>query len=83
METEPPKSVLWLDLGPHTFIADVWFDPLTVGAQAVSDSVPSLNPVPLSELPGWASMGEDVLNPAGIGCSRVGWYPRYSEKGRQ
>jgi hypothetical protein len=27
-------------------------------------------------LPDWASVGEDLLSPAGTGCPRAGWYPR-------
>jgi len=40
--------------------------PLTLGERAVSDSVGP---------PGWASVGEDVLSPAGTRCPRSGWYP--------
>lgn len=35
-----------------------------------------LDLLPPPGLPGWASVGEEVLSPAGTGCPRVGWYPR-------
>jgi hypothetical protein len=34
-----------------------------------------LYPLPLSRLPGWASVGKDVLSPAGTRCSKAGWCP--------
>ena len=52
----------------HTFVADVQLGlhvgPLTVGTRAVSDPIAShWIPIPLSRLPGWTSVGEDVLSP--------------------
>lgn len=34
--------------------------------------------MPLTGLPGKASVGEDVLRPSVLGCSKMGWYPKGS-----
>ena len=52
--------------------------PLTIGEGAGSDSRLPLDPFHLAGLPGWASVGEEVLSPAGTRCPRVGQYPRGS-----
>jgi hypothetical protein len=41
--------------------------------------LPALDPFPLPRLPDWASMGEEVLSPAGTRCPRVEWYPGWGE----
>lgn len=62
-------------------------DPLTSVMGAVSVSDPCLwIPFSTPRLPGWVSVGEDVSNPAGIRCQRVGWHPRglhFSEEKRK
>ena len=64
-------------------------DPLTIGVGADSDSLCCLplDLFHLTGLPGWASLGKEVLSPAGTRCPRVEQYPRvasfYEEKGKQ
>lgn len=38
--------------------------------------LPAIGSFPLPGLSDWASVGEDVLSPAGTRCLREGWYPR-------
>ena len=60
---------------PATFVADVQFGlhvgPLTIREQAVSDSCLPFALLPLLGLPGWASVGEEVLSPDGTRCPRA------------
>ena len=48
--------------------------PLTSGAELSLTCCWILFPLP--ELPGWASVVEDVPSPSGTRYLRVGWYPR-------
>ena len=56
---QQPNSMQMLELSPPKFVADVQlslhFDPLTIGVGAVTDYCLSLDVLPLSGLPGWAS----------------------------
>ena len=64
------KSMQWPDLAthtpPHTFVAYMQLGfhvcPLTVGVQAVWRCCLTLNPLPLSGLPFWASVEEHVFS---------------------
>ena len=62
--------------------------PLTIGAGAVSDCCPPLDPLSLPELPSWFSVGERCLVPLGLDvpgwdCTQgVGDFSVYEQKGR-
>lgn len=48
-----------------------------VGLLSTGGCLP-LHSVPLTGLPGKATVGEDVLRPSVPGCSKIGWYPKGS-----
>jgi hypothetical protein len=43
--------------------------PLTIGAGVSLTLLPVSGPFPLTELPGWSTVGEDMLSPAVTRCS--------------
>ena len=70
----------WLELCPHyIFVADVQLGLhvglLTIGLEAHSLACQWI-PLPLTRLPGWPSVEEDVPSLAVNRCSRIGWHPR-------
>jgi hypothetical protein len=83
-----PGRMQDLDLGPLHVCSkcEGWFSCGSPNkhSRAVSVSVPChWIPFPLTALPGWASVRDDVLSSAGTRCLRVGWYPRGgSSKGK-
>lgn len=74
-------SMQGLDLGLYTSVADAQLGlhacPLTIGARAVSGSVPChWVPFPYLDLLVGSPRGRMCSGLAGTRCHRVGWYPR-------
>ena len=80
-EIRPPtkESCKGWTYTPYTFVEDVQLSlhmgPLSIGSGAVSFPYRWI-PFPLSGLPDWAPVEEDVLCSVGIKCPRVRLYPR-------